>query len=101
LGHRDERIFHLAGVQNEQNKSNFELFITIVKQNYLSTVCFSFESLYALPSVNFIKILQACFLLVFWRQKISNPKHSFVIFNAKISYKKLARKRLMKLATGF
>jgi len=36
----------------------------------------------------------------FWHQKISNPKHSFVIFGAKILYKKRARKMLMKLTPG-
>jgi len=36
----------------------------------------------------------------FWRQKISNPKHSFVIFGAKILYKKCMRKTLMKLTQG-
>ncbi len=34
--------------------------------------------------VNFINILLALFSPIFWRQKISNPKHSFVIFGAKI-----------------
>jgi len=37
---------------------------------------------------------------IFWRQKISNPKHSFVIFGAKILYKKCASKMLMKLTQG-
>jgi len=37
------------------------------------------------------------FLPIFWRQKISNPKHSFVIFGAKILYEKYERKMLMKL----
>ncbi len=33
--------------------------------------------------VNFINILQSLFLPIFWRQKISNAKHSFVIFAPK------------------
>jgi hypothetical protein len=36
----------------------------------------------------------------FWCQKISNPKHSFVIFGAKILYEKCVRKTLMKLTPG-
>jgi len=35
-------------------------------------------------SVNFINILHTLFLLIFWWQKISNPKHSNVIFGTKI-----------------
>jgi len=35
--------------------------------------------------VNFINILHTHFAPIFWHQKISNPKHSFVIFVAKIS----------------
>jgi len=35
--------------------------------------------------VNFINISCAIFLPIFWPQKISNPKHSFVVFGAKIS----------------
>jgi len=49
------------------------------------------------PGFNFINILCALFLPIFWRQKIPNPKHSFVFFGAKISYKKRASKTLMKL----
>jgi hypothetical protein len=73
------------------------------------------------PGVNFINILQKCFVqlfsnscltlnffwqknigaLPFWpifcRQKISNPKHSFVIFGAKIWCKKCKRTMLAKL----
>jgi len=40
------------------------------------------------------------FSAIFWRQKISNPKHSLVIFGAKISNEKRARKTLMKLTAG-
>jgi len=40
------------------------------------------------------------FLPIFWSQKISNPKHSFVIFGAKILYKKCVRKTLMKSTPG-
>jgi hypothetical protein len=36
----------------------------------------------------------------FWRQKVSKPKQSFVIFGAKISYKKQTSKMLMKLTPG-
>jgi len=46
---------------------------------------------------NFINILRAHFGPIFLCQKISNPKHSFVIFGAKILYEKCARKMLMKL----
>jgi len=34
---------------------------------------------------------------IFCQQKISNPKHSFVIFAAKILYKKCSREMLMPL----
>jgi len=37
---------------------------------------------------------------IFWRQKKSNPKHSFVIFGTKILAKKRVRKTLMKLTTA-
>jgi len=40
------------------------------------------------------------FLPIFWHQKISNPKHSFVIFGAKILYKKHEHKMLMKSTPG-
>ncbi len=46
--------------------------------------------------VNFINILHGLFLPIFWCQKISNPKHSFEYFCAKILLKKLACKMLMK-----
>ncbi len=36
----------------------------------------------------------------FWRQKVSKPKQSFVIFGAKISYEKRVRKMMMKLTLG-
>jgi len=36
------------------------------------------------------------FCTKFWRQKNSNPKHSFEIFGTKISYEKSTRKMLMK-----
>ncbi len=39
----------------------------------------------------------AFFVQNFGPQKMSNPKHSFVIFGAKISHKKCKRKTLMKL----
>jgi hypothetical protein len=44
------------------------------------------------PGVNFIDILCALFLLLFRCQKISNPKHSFVIFGKNISAKKASVK---------
>jgi len=40
------------------------------------------------------------FTPIFWRQKISNPKHSFVIFGAKILHEKHARIMLMKFIVG-
>ncbi len=49
------------------------------------------------PGVNFINILHAHFAPIFLHQKMSNPKHSFVIFCAKISYQKSACIILMKL----
>jgi len=49
------------------------------------------------PIVNFINILRTHFELIFWHQKISNPKQSFIIFGAKILYKKRVHKTLMKL----
>ncbi len=42
----------------------------------------------------------SAFLPIFWCQKISNPKHSFVIFGAKILWEKCASKTLMKLTAG-
>jgi len=39
------------------------------------------------PLVNFSNILRTAFWTIFWRQKISNPKHNFVIFDDKISAK--------------
>jgi len=39
--------------------------------------------------VNFINILRPNFLSIFWRQTISNPKHSFAIFGAKLLSKNL------------
>jgi hypothetical protein len=39
----------------------------------------------------------AFFCIKFWSQKISNPKHGFVLFDAKILYEKRAHKTLMKL----
>jgi len=53
-----------------------------------------------MPGVNFINILRAHFALIFWRQKILYPNHSFVIFGAKILYKKCMSKVLMKLFPG-
>jgi hypothetical protein len=53
-----------------------------------------------MPGVNFINILRAHFALIFWRQKILYPNHSFVIFGAKILYKKCTSKVLMKLFAG-
>ena len=50
-----------------------------------------------IPNVNFINILCVLFCQYFGAKKISNPKHSFVIFGPKIWYKKCARKMLMKL----
>jgi len=43
--------------------------------------------------VNFINIIRTLFLPIFWRQKKSNPKHSFVIFGAKILAKNARVKR--------
>jgi hypothetical protein len=37
-----------------------------------------------IKGVNFINILCTIFWQIFWRQKISKPKHSFVIFGVKI-----------------
>jgi len=50
------------------------------------------------PGVNFIDVLCACFSYKILTPKITNPKPSFVIFDAKISAKKCA-KTLMKLTT--
>jgi len=52
------------------------------------------------PGVNFINVFSVLFALIFFRKKISNPKHSFVIFGAKILYEKLAHIMLMKLTAG-
>ncbi len=50
-----------------------------------------------LPRVNFINILRAYFLYKILAPKISNPKHTFVIFGAKILYKKCACRMFKKL----
>ncbi len=50
--------------------------------------------------VNFINVLRVCFLYKIFGAKISNPKHSFVIFGKKISYEKRYCKMLMKLNLG-
>ncbi len=50
--------------------------------------------------VNFINIICALFHLKFLGTKTSNPKHSFVIFGAKILYKQCVHKTLMKLTPG-
>ena len=49
-----------------------------------------------LPSIS-STFYASIFCVKFWHQKISNPKHSFAIFGAKISYKKHVRKTLMIL----
>jgi len=49
------------------------------------------------PGVNFINIAHARFAYEIFVAKISNPKASFVVFGAKILYKKCACKMLMKL----
>ncbi len=53
-----------------------------------------------LSAVNFINVILVIFRTKFWRQKVSKPKQSFVIFGAKILYKKGVCNRLMKLTTG-
>jgi len=50
--------------------------------------------------VNFINVLHTHFLYKILEPKISNPKHSVVIFVAKILYEKRVRKTLMKLTHG-
>ncbi len=52
--------------------------------------------------VNLINILSVLpvFFLIFWCQKFQNPKHSFVIFWAKILYKKCVCETLMKVTAG-
>jgi len=47
--------------------------------------------------VNFINVIRESYLYEIFGAKTSNPKHSFVIFGAKILYKKCVRKTLMKL----
>jgi len=61
---------------------------------------FSHKTSTYLSVVNFINILPAHFAPIFWCQKNLNPKQSFVIFGAKILYKKSAHKMLMKLTPG-
>ncbi len=51
-----------------------------------------------LPGVNFIKVLHTRFLYKILAPKITNPKHSFLIFGIKISYEKCSHKMLIKLA---
>jgi len=54
------------------------------------------------PGVNFINILLVQIGQIFQRQKISNPKHSFVIFGAKVLIENRLSETLMKLmAVGF
>jgi hypothetical protein len=51
-------------------------------------------------SVNFINVLHARFLYKIFGAKISNPKASFVVFGAKILFKKHVLKTLMKSTTA-
>ncbi len=65
-----------------------------LKQNDLSLSKYHFSivtsvdeatlTLKSKTGVNFINIFCTLFSLIFWRQKTPNPKHSFVIFGAKI-----------------
>ncbi len=52
------------------------------------------------PGVNFIKILRTCFSYESKFQSFSLITFGFVIFGAKILYKKGVRKKLMKLMAG-
>ncbi len=45
-----------------------------------------------MPGVNFINISRLHFAPIFWRQIISNPKHSFVILAPRFGMKKRSRK---------
>jgi hypothetical protein len=45
-------------------------------------------------------VLRALFSPIFWRQKISNPKHSYVIFWCQNIGKQSSRKMLMKLTSN-
>jgi len=49
------------------------------------------------PGVNFINILHATFLPIFWRQKIAKPNVIREKLLNSLSYKKLVSKMLMKL----
>jgi hypothetical protein len=51
------------------------------------------------PGVNFTNIIRAAFAPIFLRQKSTNLKSKYKKFCAKHSYKKAARKMLMKLTT--
>jgi len=58
------------------------------------------KMLLALHQVSISSKFYLSFLLIFWRQKISNTKHSFAIFGAKISSKECVSKTLVKLTSG-
>jgi len=49
---------------------------------------------------HFINILSAHFSNKIFGAKISNPKHRFVIFGAKLLYEQCPRRMLMKLTPG-
>jgi len=64
-----------------------------VNVNKKMTICAIKIDLPSISSMLYVHV----FRRKFWRQKISNPKHSFVIFGAKILYKKCVHKMVMKL----
>jgi len=93
-------------VHSDLNASGFTAaFSTILanagKINLKEVFLFMFKfSVSRLTVVNFINISHAHFAPIFWCQKISNPKHSFVIFGTQILHKICTNKTLMKLTHG-
>jgi len=60
---------------------------------FITTIFRIFCNKVSISSTFYVRI----FCAKFWRYKVSKPKQSFVIFGAKISYKNLVHKTLMKL----
>ncbi len=78
------------GIKNKQiwKRSKYITFVLHAKKHINKS---------SFPRCQFHQHFIYAFLPIFWCQKISNPKHSFVIFGTKILYEKHVWKTLMKL----
>jgi len=64
--------------------------------HFFNSVIYMHSNFFDLPSISSTFYMRI-FGTKFWRQKVSKPKQSFVIFGAKMSYKIHTCKTLMKL----